>query len=115
MYIIYVIISIMEKDLNNHSGYNKMEVKKREIHYFNQNSNLLLNSYNQSSDYWKNNQTNKNFYNSNCKTEYNTINWIHSLFDSNKQKIINPENNNHNYVQFISKNKKEIENAIFLW
>ena len=30
----------------------------------------------------------------------------HSLFDSNKQKIINPQNNN-NYVEFIS-NKKSV-------
>lgn len=95
------------KRLNINSGFNKVEVKKRGIHYINQNSNLLLNSYNQSSDYLKN----KNYNNSNCKTEYNTINRMnnHSLFDSNKQKIINQENNNHNYVLFISKNKKDKE------
>lgn len=99
------------KKLNINSGFNKIEVKNRGTHYINQNSNLLLNSYNQSSDYLNNNQTNKNYNNSNCKTEYNTINRInnHSLFDSNKQKIINPENNNHNYVRFISKNRKEKE------
>ena len=92
------------KRLNINSGFNKVEVKKRGIHYINQNSNLLLNSYNQSSDYLKN----KNYNNSNCKTEYNTINRMnnHSLFDSNKQKIINPQNNN-NYVEFIS-NKKSV-------
>ena len=105
------------KRLNINSGFNKVEVKKRGIHYIKQNSNLLLDSYNQSSDYLKNNQTNKNYYNSNCKTEYNTINRInnHSLFDSNKQKIINQENNNHNYVRFISKNKKdkEMENEYY--
>ena len=103
------------KRLNITSGYNKIEVKKRGIHYINQNSNLLLNSYNQSSDYLKNNLNNKNFYNPNCKTEYNTINRInnHSLFDSNKQKIIKPENNNHNYVRFISKNKNEIEKEYY--
>ena len=104
------------KKLNINSGLNKIEVKKRGIHYINHNSNLLLDSYN-SSDYFKNNQTNKNYYNSNCKTEYNTINRInnHSLFDSNKQKIINQENNNHNYVRFISKNKKdkEMENEYY--
>jgi hypothetical protein len=105
------------KKLNINSGFNKIEVKKRGINYIKQNSNLLLDSYNQSSDYLKNNQTNKNYYNSNCKTEYNTINRInnHSLFDSNKQKIINQENNNHNYVRFISKNKKdkEMENEYY--
>ena len=105
------------KKLNINSGFNKVEIKKRGIYYINQNSNLLLNSYNQSSDYLKNNQANKNYNNSNCKTEYNTINRLnnHSLFDSNKQKIINQENNNHNYVRFISKNKndKEMENETY--
>ena len=96
------------KKLNINSGFNKVEVKKRGIYYINQNSNLLLNSYNQSSDYLKNNQANKNYNNSNCKTEYNRLN-NHSLFDSNKQKIINQENNNHNYVRFISKNRNDKE------
>ena len=36
------------KKLNINSGFNKVEIKKRGIYYINQNSNLLLNSYNQS-------------------------------------------------------------------
>ena len=90
------------KKLNSYLENNKLEEKNRE-------SNEILNfqaySYNKSDSYFSNypkskSKNNKNFNN-------------HSLFDSNKQKIINPENN-HNYVQFISNNKKTHKNYINL-
>ena len=81
--------------LNSYSGSNKVEIKNKVL---NEKSNPLVNRYNPPDSY---NQNYKQ-YKSNNIVNFNN----HSLFDSNKQKIINPQNNN-NYVEFIS-NKKSI-------
>ena len=81
--------------LNSYSGSNKVEIKNKVL---NEKSNPLVNRYNPPDSY---NQNYKQ-YKSNNIMNFNN----HSLFDSNKQKIINPQNNN-NYVEFIS-NKKSV-------
>ena len=88
--------------MNNNSGNEKVEANRRGIYYANKNSNPLVTSYNITTY-------------SNSKYNTNIINRInnHSLYDSNKQKIISLNNNNkhhHNFVQFISKNQRENKN-----
>ena len=91
---------------NNPRGLNKIEVNRRDIFHLSKNSNPLFYSYNRSQL-------------SNSKYEYNKNNMNkisnHSLYDSNKKKIINPEINNHNFVQFKSEhlnknNYREVNN-----
>ena len=83
--------------LNTYSGIHKKENKIRES---NQNKNSLKNSYNLAINYAIVQTKNKN-----CINNYNN----HSLFDSNKQKVINPQNSN-NYVQFVPKNQNNYRN-----
>ena len=80
--------------LNNYTGNsnkNKLEDKKRN---YTDNSNPLKSSYNPSNGYFSNYHKNNNLINFNN----------HSLFDSNKQKLINP-NSDCKFVQFASKGK----------
>ena len=80
------------KKLNSYSGYNKLEIKNKVL---NENSNPIVNTYNPPDSYYQN-------YKNNNVVNFNN----HSLFDSNKQKVIKPRNDN-NYVEFIS-NKNSI-------
>ena len=84
--------------LNSFSSINKIGIKRSETRNYLNYSNNMAKSYNQSNIYM---QTYQNKNNSRCNN--------HSLFDSNKQQIINLDNNN-NYIRFESnnlKNKKE--------
>ena len=106
------------KKLNSLNDIYKIGLNKSEhLKYLKQsnNSNSLIKSYNQSVTYMQNYKAkNKNNNNSKCKN--------HSLYDSNKQKLIDIENN-HNYVRFESnyldkeKNNKKyhlsINNSIY--
>ncbi len=84
------------KKLNNFS--NNREVLK--IHEIIDNSNSFKNSFRKPYIFIPNYQNNNNTFHE-CNN--------HLLFDSNKQKIINPENNHH-YAQFISNNKRKYNN-----
>lgn len=85
--------------LNDYTGNNnkiKLEDKKRNC---TDNSNPLKSSYNPPNNYFS------NYHKSNNLINFNN----HSLFDSNKQKLINP-NSDCKFVQFASKGKNNIMN-----
>ena len=82
--------------LNSFSGLNKIGVNRSENFNYLNRSNNLLKSYNQSGPYMQN-------YKSKNTSKCNN----HSLYDSNKQQIINIENS-HNYIRFESNNLEKI-------
>ena len=77
--------------LNTHSENKRKEIKSKELEY---DKHSLINSFYNYNRCIPNNDSSKN------KNSYNN----HSLFDSNKQKIIKPQNSN-NCVQFFPKNQ----------
>jgi len=82
--------------LNSFSGLNKIGVNRSENFNYLNRSNNLVKSYNQSGPYMQN-------YKSKNTSKCNN----HSLYDSNKQQIINIENS-HNYIRFESNNLEKI-------
>ena len=78
--------------LNSFSSLNKIGVNRSEHFKYLNHSNNLVKSYNQSGAFMQNYKSKNN---SKCNN--------HSLYDSNKQQIINTENS-HNYIRFESNN-----------